>query len=247
MGEETMKMSDRMKDMGGPEGMEDQLGEMGQQLDTMGEQMGAMSNQLEGVAGPMSGAGGQMGGMNMDYNYFTINGKAYPASEPWTVKEGDKVRVRIVNISNLAHPMHLHGQDFKVIAKDGEPIAQANQQWMNTLNVAPGETYDIAFIADNPGNWVFHCHELHHTENNGVEPGGLIQVIKYEGYVGYQGSADPPYYHARLDAQHGPLERTPTAAKCRTWTSYLRGPGPARDSGIIKVDQILTGISPLWI
>ena len=186
-----MKMSDRMKDMGGPEGMEDQLGEMGQQLDTMGEQMGAMSNQLEGVAGPMSGAGGQMGGMNMDYNYFTINGKAYPASEPWTVKEGDKVRVRIVNISNLAHPMHLHGQDFKVIAKDGEPIAQANQQWMNTLNVAPGETYDIAFIADNPGNWVFHCHELHHTENNGVEPGGLIQVIKYEGYVGYQGSADP--------------------------------------------------------
>jgi FtsP/CotA-like multicopper oxidase with cupredoxin domain len=165
---------------------------MGQRLGTMGEQMGAMSNQLGSLAGPMNGAGGQMGSMNMDYNYFTINGKAYPAAESWTVKEGDKVRVRIVNISNLAHPMHLHGQDFKVIAKDGEPVPVANQQWMNTLNVAPGETYDIAFIADNPGNWVFHCHELHHTENNGVEPGGLIQVIKYEGYVGYQGSADLP-------------------------------------------------------
>jgi hypothetical protein len=61
---------------------------------------------------------------------------------------------------------------------------------MNSLSVVAGETYDIAFIADNPGNWVFHCHELHHIENNGVEPGGLIQLIKYEGYLGYQGG-DP--------------------------------------------------------
>ena len=127
-----------------------------------------------------------MQAMAMDYNYFTINGKAYPATGPWTVKEGDKVRIRIVNMSNLAHPMHLHGQDFKIISRDGEPLLPANQQWMNTLNVAPGETYDIAFVADNPGNWVFHCHELHHTENDGLEPGGLIQLILYEGYQGYQ-------------------------------------------------------------
>ncbi len=135
------------------------------------------------------------GGMNMDYNYFTINGKAYPATGPWTVKEGDRVRVRIVNISNLAHPMHLHGQDFKVVAKDGEPVPVANQQWMNTLSVDSGETYDIAFVADNPGNWIFHCHELHHTENDGVEPGGLVQVIKYEGYQGYQDGAMPGMDH----------------------------------------------------
>ncbi len=132
-----------------------------------------------------------MDGMNMNYNYFTINGKAYPANEPWTVRTGDKVRVRLVNMSNLVHPMHLHGQDFKVIAKDGEPVPAANQQWMNTLAINSGETYDIAFIADNPGIWVFHCHELHHTENNGVEPGGLIQLIKYEGFQGYQGGAPP--------------------------------------------------------
>ncbi len=130
--------------------------------------------------------------MAMDYNYFTINGKAYPATEPWTVKEGDKVRVRLVNLSNLAHPMHLHGQDFKVVAKDGEPVPLANQQWMNTLTVNPGETYDIAFIADNPGNWVFHCHELHHTENDGMEPGGLMQLIQYEGYGGYKLATPTP-------------------------------------------------------
>ena len=122
-----------------------------------------------------------MAGMSMAYNYYTINGKAFPSNEPWTVREGDLVRVRIINISNLAHPMHLHGGDFTVIAKDGEPIRPDIQQTMNTLSVDAGETYDIAFRADNPGTWVFHCHELHHVENDGVEPGGLIQVIQYEG------------------------------------------------------------------
>lgn len=120
-------------------------------------------------------------GMNMNYNWFTINGKAFPATPEWIVKRGDVVRVRLVNISNLAHPMHLHGHDFKVVAKDGEPVRPELQQVMNTLTVNPGETYDIVFIADNPGVWVFHCHELHHTENDGVEPGGLVQVIRYEG------------------------------------------------------------------
>lgn len=125
--------------------------------------------------------GAQMGGMDMTYNWFTINGKAFPATPEWVVKQGDVVRVRIVNISNLAHPMHLHGHDFKVVAKDGEPLPPERQQTINTLSVDAGETYDIVFIANNPGTWVFHCHELHHTENDGVEPGGLMQVIRYEG------------------------------------------------------------------
>jgi manganese oxidase len=138
-----------------------------------------------GMTGSGSAASDQagMGAMNMNYNYFTINGKAFPANEAWTVKQGDLVRVRMINISNLNHPMHLHGGDFTVIAKDGEPIRPEQQQKMNTLSIDPGEIYDIAFRADNPGTWVFHCHELHHTENDGIEPGGLIQVIQYEGFA----------------------------------------------------------------
>jgi manganese oxidase len=118
----------------------------------------------------------------MSYNYFTVNGKAFPAVEPWIVKQGDLVRVRLVNISNLNHPMHLHGHDFKVIAKDGEPLRAEEQQVANTLSIDPGETYDIVFQANNPGLWALYCHELHHTENDGVEPGGLMQLIRYEGY-----------------------------------------------------------------
>ncbi|MBI5628320.1 MAG: multicopper oxidase domain-containing protein, partial [Candidatus Rokubacteria bacterium] len=123
------------------------------------------------------GGGHEMGGMQ--YNYFTINGRAYPDAPEWAVKRGDVVRIRIANVSNLVHPMHLHGHDFVVLAKDGEPLKAP--QTMNTVNVAPGETYDVAFVANNPGAWLFHCHELHHTMNGSSQPGGLIQVIRYEG------------------------------------------------------------------
>jgi manganese oxidase len=128
--------------------------------------------------GSMPGQAAGMGGMAMDYNYFTINGKAFPANEAWTAREGELLRVRIINISNVVHPMHLHGHDFTVVAKDGEPIRPELQQTMNTIAVNAGETYDVVFRIESPGTWVFHCHELHHTENDGVEPGGLIQVIQ---------------------------------------------------------------------
>lgn len=115
------------------------------------------------------------GGMAMDYNFWTINGKAFPATEKLKVNKGERVRIRLINISNLAHPMHLHGTDFRIIAEDSHPLAQPKV--VNTINVAPGKTFDIELIADNAGEWVFHCHELHHTENDGVEPGGIMTTI----------------------------------------------------------------------
>ncbi|WP_080837492.1 multicopper oxidase family protein [Cohnella massiliensis] len=115
--------------------------------------------------------------MGMDYNYWTINGKSFPDTQPIEVKEGELIRIRLANISNGTHPMHLHGHDFRVIAKDGHPLT--SPQIMNTVTVNPGETFDIDFIADSPGEWVFHCHELHHTTNASVEPGGLMALVKY--------------------------------------------------------------------
>ena len=148
--------------------------------DDTGDEMAAMPGMEEGATTDEAGAEEESGNlaMQMDYNWFTINGKAFPAAPAWEVDQGDLVRVRLINISNLAHPMHLHGQDFKVVAKDGEPLRPEQQLVMNTLSVDAGETYDIAFVAESPGTWVFHCHELHHTENDGVEPGGLMQVIE---------------------------------------------------------------------
>ena len=113
--------------------------------------------------------------MSMEYDYFTINGKAFPATTGLTVRQGELVRLRFINPSQTIHPMHLHGTDMAVFAKDGEPLALP--QRLTTVTIAQGETYDVAFIADNPGTWLLHCHDLHHASNAGVEPGGLIMTI----------------------------------------------------------------------
>ena len=109
--------------------------------------------------------------------YFLVNGKTFPATEPIKVQVGEKVRLRLVNLGQSSHPMHLHGYHFKVIGTDGRPIK--GEPWeKDTINIAPGERYDLEFVADNPGTWVFHCHILSHVANKGVEPGGMITVIQ---------------------------------------------------------------------
>jgi FtsP/CotA-like multicopper oxidase with cupredoxin domain len=116
-----------------------------------------------------------MGGM--EPNFFTINGKAFPATETITVKKGDLVRLRLIGIGQFIHPMHLHGLPFKIVATDGHPVPEAAQLTKDTVSVAPGERYDIEFVATEPGQWMLHCHILHHTTNDNVEPGGLMLVV----------------------------------------------------------------------
>ena len=116
-----------------------------------------------------------MGGM--EPNYFTINGKAFPATETITVKKGDLVRLRFIVIGQFIHPMHLHGFPFKIVATDGHPVPEASQLTKDTVSVAPGERYDVEFVATETGQWMLHCHILHHTTNDNVEPGGLMLMI----------------------------------------------------------------------
>ena len=120
------------------------------------------------AAMPMSG---------MEPNYFTINGKAFPDTEMITVKKGERVRLRIIAIGQFIHPMHLHGVPFKIIATDGHAVPEAAQLTKDTVNVAPGERYDIEFVATETGQWMLHCHIPHHTTNDNVEPGGLMLMI----------------------------------------------------------------------
>ena len=117
---------------------------------------------------PMSG---------MEPNYFTINGKAFPSTETITVKKGDLVRLRLIGIGQFIHPMHLHGFPFKIVATDGHAVPEAAQLTKDTVSVAPGESYDIAFVPTETGKWMLHCHIIHHTTNDNVEPGGLMMMI----------------------------------------------------------------------
>ncbi|WP_412679673.1 multicopper oxidase family protein [Brevibacillus choshinensis] len=107
---------------------------------------------------------------------FTINGKTFPDIPPLNVKEGDLVKVKLVNNSpEDIHPMHLHGHFFQVLSKDGKPVS-GSPLVKDTLNILPGEEYVVAFKADNPGNWMFHCHDLGHASK------GMMTEVKYEGF-----------------------------------------------------------------
>lgn len=117
--------------------------------------------------------------MEDEEDYYTINGRSYPDTTPIVVKKGETVRIRLINIDPTEyHTMHLHGMNFQVIAKDGEP--SKDPQEMNTLMIGPGEMYDIAFKADAVGTWLFQCHILDHTMNaeDSMHMGGLITKVK---------------------------------------------------------------------
>jgi len=116
--------------------------------------------------------------MGGEPNYFTINGKSFPETAAIEVKKGQRVRVRLANVGQFTHPMHLHGMNFKIVAYDGVPLPAAQQIVRNTVPVNPGELVDIEFVADNVGTWLFHCHVLHHVTNDGAEPGGLVALVK---------------------------------------------------------------------
>lgn len=115
-----------------------------------------------------------------EFNFFTINGKCCPFTKPLPVKYGDLVRVRFGNIQMNHHPMHLHGHQFSVVGADGFPISKQSQIRKNTILVASGETWDISFLANNPGVWPFHCHMPHHVTNNGAPGvGGMFTTVHY--------------------------------------------------------------------
>ncbi len=101
-----------------------------------------------------------------DFNILTLNGKAFPGTSPMVVGLGDRVRIRLGNLSAMDHhPVHLHGVAFKVVATDGGNIPEPGQWPETTVLVPTGSTRTIEFIADNPGDWAFHCHMTHHVMN----------------------------------------------------------------------------------
>ena len=98
----------------------------------------------------------------------------FPDVPMFHVSEGDVVVMRIVNDSGDVHPMHLHGHHVVVLSRDGV-AASGSPWWVDSLDVRPGESYEIAFVADNPGIWSDHCHTLPHAVD------GLVAHVMYDG------------------------------------------------------------------
>lgn len=102
---------------------------------------------------------------------LTINGKSFPSTAPIVAKVGEKVRVRFMNEGLIIHPWHLHGMYMNVVSKDGAPLA--SPYLADTVNIAPGERYDVIVDCQEPGAWAFHCHILTHAES----PHGMFGMV----------------------------------------------------------------------
>jgi len=103
--------------------------------------------------------------MNMEFNWLVFNGKAGPATTPLIVRLGDRVRIRFVNLGMDHHPMHLHGHTFYTTGTEGGRIPEAGWWPGNTVLVGVAQARDVEFVANNPGDWMIHCHLPHHMMN----------------------------------------------------------------------------------
>ena len=104
----------------------------------------------------------------------TVNGRGHPSIPDQLVAEGDIVRFTVVNRSLETHPWHLHGHSVLILSRDGAP-STGSPLWVDTFDVRPGETWQVAFRATNPGIWMNHCHNLPHAHQ------GMMLRLRYDG------------------------------------------------------------------
>jgi len=122
----------------------------------------------------------------LDFNLWTFNSRVFPGIDPMVVRLGDRVRIRAGNLSMTNHPLHVHGHRFEVTGTDGGWVPPSARWPEVSIDLAVGQMRAIEFVADNPGDWAFHCHKSHHTMNAmghsvptmiGVDQRGVAQKI----------------------------------------------------------------------
>ena len=101
----------------------------------------------------------------LDFNLWTFNSRAFPGIDHLVVRKDDRVRIRTGNLTMTNHPLHIHGHEFEVTCTDGG-WTRPESRWPEvTVDVAVGQMRAIEFVANEPGDWAFHCHKSHHTMN----------------------------------------------------------------------------------
>lgn len=191
--------------------------------------------------------------LKMDFNILTMNGKVMPATEPLVAELGDTVWIRYGNLSAMDHhPIHLHGYSFKIIGSDGGWAKDPSVLLPETTVLVPvGSAKVIEFLANNPGDWIFHCHMTHHTMNQmghafpnmlGMEVGDFDEKVRQliPGYMtmGTTGMRDmtktgmtiPPNSIPML-GYDGPFGQTvfggmANILRVREKTDHYKDPGP---------------------
>lgn len=101
-----------------------------------------------------------------DFNYFTMNGRPGPDIVPMTAKLGEKVRIRVANLSMMSHPIHLHGHSYRITEHGAGFLPPTQHILANTESISSAESRSFEFTAERLGKWLFHCHFMHHTMND---------------------------------------------------------------------------------
>ena len=129
-----------------------------------------------------------------DFNLWAWNSRVFPGIDHLAVRKGDRVRVRMGNLSMTAHPIHMHGYNFSVTCTDGGWVQESARWPETTTDVPVGAMRAFEFVADVPGDWAIHCHKSHHTMNAmGHEVKNFIGVQKRDLVRAIRGIASPDY------------------------------------------------------
>ena len=129
----------------------------------------------------------------LDFNLWTFNSRAFPGIDPIVVRKNDRVRIRFGNLTMTNHPIHLHGHEFQVTGTDGGWVPPTARWPEVTTDVAVGQMRAIEFVADNLGDWAFHCHKSHHTMNPMGHQVPTLLGVKQSDLVGKISNLVPDY------------------------------------------------------
>ena len=179
-----------------------------------------------------------------DFNLFTFNSRIFPGTDPLVARLGDRVRIRLANLSMDSHPIHIHGHNFKVTGTDGGPVPASAQHPETTVNVPPGTTRDIEFVADNPGDWAFHCHKNHHVMNQMVHDLPNMQGVQ-QGETEKKIRKILPGYMAMGESGMGMMGEMNMGGP-KNWVPMMTGQGqfgPIEMGGMFTVVKIRDGIT----
>jgi len=179
-----------------------------------------------------------------EFNLFTFNSRIFPGTEPLVVKTGQRVRVRLANLSMDNHPIHFHGHTFKMTGNEAGTIPPSAQWPANTVDVPPGSTRDIEFVADNPGDWPLHCHKNHHVMNQMSHDSPNLIGVKQEEVEGKVRRLLPGYMAmgSRGMGEMGAMNM----GGPKNWVPMMAGEGPygpIEMGGMFTVVKIRDGIA----
>ncbi len=173
--------------------------------------------------------------MNMEFNWLVLNGKAGPATTPLIIRQGDRVRIRFVNLGMDHHPMHIHGHTFYITGTEGGRIPESAWWPGNTVLVGVAQGRDVEFIANNPGDWMLHCHLPHHMMNQMASQVGQLTRMS--------GSRTQMPAGVSMNNGMGMLNGNPGAPMGEDYGPSLgRGMGYGSDSGTTATNGPLSNL-----